>query len=62
MSGSWEIGTATLDWYFFGAVGLLLEPFLCGLDDFINDVYVNLAELAAKVVMNDFIKFSQYFS
>lgn len=56
------MSTATLDWYFFGAVGLLLEPFLCGLDDFVNDVYVYLAELAAKVIMNDFIKFSQYFS
>jgi hypothetical protein len=46
----------------FSAVGFFLETLLSGLDYFIDDVNINLSELPSKIVLNDFIKFSDDFS
>lgn len=54
--------TSTLKRDFFGTVGFFLETLLGGLDKFIDDVDIDLAEFPSKIVVNDFIEFSEYFS
>lgn len=54
--------TSAFERDFLVAVGYLLEALFGGFDEFVDDIDVDLSELSFKMVVDDFIDFSEDFS